>query len=33
MAKKLKIVSLKLQKGARILKTPKTFLNKSTKHK
>ena len=32
MPKKLKIFNLKINKGARIFKTPKTFLNKGTIH-
>ena len=33
MPKKLKIVSLKIHKGAEIFKNPKTFLNKVTEEK
>ena len=33
MPKKLKIFSLKMHKGAGVLKKPKSFLNKGTKHK
>ena len=33
MPKKLKNFSLKIHIGAGILKSPKTFLNKGTKHK
>ena len=33
MPKKLQIFILKTHKGAGIFKTPKTFLNKGTKHK
>ena len=33
MPKKLKIFSLKIHKGPGIDKNPKTFLNKSAKHK
>ena len=33
MPKKLKIFGLKIHKGAGVLKTPKTFLNKGAKHK
>ena len=33
MTKKLKNFSLKKHKSAGIFKTPKTFLNKGTKHK
>ena len=33
MSKKLQISSLKIQKGAGVLKKPKTILNKGTKHK
>ena len=32
MPRKFKIFSLKIHKGAGILKNPKTFLNKGTKH-
>ena len=32
MTKKLKIFSFKIHKGAGILKKPKTFVNKGTKH-